>query len=547
MLKQQNKIAALYCRLSRDDEYQGDSMSIQHQKEYLLNYAKDNGYPHTEYYVDDGYSGTNYNRPDFQRMISDIESGKIGAVIVKDLSRLGREYLQTGYYTEIFFPQNDVRFIAVNDNFDSEVGDNEFAPFKNIINEWYAKDLSKKIRAVMKMKAEKGESLGGHAPYGYDKIPPENKRLIPNERAEVVKMMYQMILEGKSASDVVRKLNEMKLPIPQADYYLKHNLESSPYFPKYPYSWAKTMVVSILSNPIYTGKTVLLKTTRKSLKSKKRSFRSEDEWITVENTHEALVSEKDYETVLERISSKSRSFQANPDNIFRGLVYCAECGCRLAYSKKKTKNSIGFYNCATFKRYGKEYCTNHYITFENLYKVVLSDVQRLALLSKDNLDKYSEILMKASVGKSENESLKLAKELEKAEKRVKELNVLLQKIYEDAVFKRISEERYQFMSENMENEISQLKSKISEITGKKSKITSDNKNFHEFAELIGKYTDISELDFELVHTLIDKICVHAPVYTDGKKSIKIDIYYRFIGKTEDGENATVAVTRKRKV
>lgn len=295
-LKQQDKITALYCRLSRDDEYNGDSMSIQNQKELLLKFANDNGYFNTEFFVDDGYTGTNFDRPDFKRLIEAVEDGKIGTVIVKDLSRFGREYLQTGFYTEMFLPDNDVRFIAINDSVDSDDGDNDFAPFKNIINEWYAKDCSKKIRAVMKMKAQRGDCLTGIAPYGYMKDPNDKTKLIPSDRADYVKMMYRMAIEGCSCGEIATKMRSMNLPIPKADNYIGNGLENCASYSKYPYYWLKATVKTILLNPVYTGRTVALRYTNKSYKNKKRIERPEDEWVVTENTHEALVSREDYDS-----------------------------------------------------------------------------------------------------------------------------------------------------------------------------------------------------------------------------------------------------------
>ncbi|MDE5993133.1 MAG: recombinase family protein, partial [Oscillospiraceae bacterium] len=526
MLKQQNKIAALYCRLSRDDEYSGESMSIQHQKDYLLRYAAENGYHNTAFYVDDGFSGTNYERPDFKRMISDIEQGSIGAVICKDLSRLGREYLQTGYYTEIFFPQNDVRFVAVNDNYDSEIGDNEFAPFKNIINEFYAKDISKKIKSALRTKALKGDCVSGMPPYGYSKDEQDRTRLVPNDKAPYVQMMFQMALEGKSCWEIANKLQELKLLIPRAENLVRNGNSDSPTFPRYPYSWQKSTIKGILTNPVYTGKTVSHKHEVKSFKDKRIIEHPEEDWIVVENTHEPLVSESDFDTVKARISVKTRDKTTNPDNIFRGIVYCPDCGKRHGFSKRKCdKNSKGAYRCATMVKYGKDYCSNHYITFEQLYEVVLSDVQRHAALAEQDFDKYVAVLSKASDTSKNAEKSSLIREADKAKKRISELDILLQKLYEDKVFGVISEERFLSMSSNMENELSELKARVKQISDYLSENEKNSANASAFAKLVEQYIGISELDYELVHILIDKIYIHEREVIDGKSHIKIDIYY----------------------
>lgn len=544
-LKQQDKITALYCRLSRDDEYNGDSMSIQNQKELLLKFANDNGYFNTDFFVDDGYTGTNFDRPDFKRLIEAVEDGKIGTVIVKDLSRFGREYLQTGFYTEMFLPDNDVRFIAINDSVDSDDGDNDFAPFKNIINEWYAKDCSKKIRAVMKMKAQRGDCLTGIAPYGYMKDPNDKTKLIPSDRADYVKMMYRMAIKGCSCGEIATKMRSMNLPIPKADNYIRNGLENCASYPKYPYYWLKATVKIILLNPVYTGRTVALRYTNKSYKNKKRIERPEDEWVVTENTHEALVSREDYDTVYKRLSVKTRDKVTNPDNIFRGLVMCPDCGKVHGFSKRyDNRNSKGVYRCQTAIRYGKEYCSSHYITFEQLYDVVLSDVQRHATLFEENADKYIDILSKASETDKIKERTSLIKEQDKAKKRIGELDTLLQKIYEDMVFGVISKERYMSMSENMEKELSVLKARSNEISAALQENDANRANAEKFAELIENYIGITELDYELVHTLIEKIYIHERENIDGKAVVKVDIYYRFIGSNADLDSPTEICRRR---
>ena len=303
--KQQfNKITALYCRLSRDDEYSGDSMSIQTQKAMLKHYADEHGFGNCQYFVDDGWSGTNFQRPQFQMMIEDIENGNVDTVIVKDLSRLGREYLQTGYYTEIFFPQHDVRFIAVNDNVDSNIGDNEFAPFKNIINEWYARDISRKIRSAYRIKALNGQFTGNRAPYGYMKSPEDKYKLIPDENAPIVQRMYRMALEGKSCGAIATVLKNERIPTPGVYTRNKDGVLCENKRVKYPYGWMQSTVRDILVNEVYIGNTVSQKHMTKSFKDKRLVARPEKDWIRVENTHEPLVDRDTFYTVLKRVSVK---------------------------------------------------------------------------------------------------------------------------------------------------------------------------------------------------------------------------------------------------
>ena len=543
-LKQQENITAIYCRLSKDDEYQGDSMSIQNQRAMLTQYAKDKGLTNLKVYVDDGFSGTNYERPNFKKMIKDIEDGKVGTVIVKDLSRLGREYLQTGYYTEIFFPQNDVRFIAVNDNVDSDNGENEFAPFKNIINEWYAKDISKKIKASLYTKALNGDCSTGKVPYGYSKDPDNKTRYIPNDCADNVKMIFQWEIEGCSCGEIAGKLTKLGIPTPAAYYYMKRGKEKDGSYLKRPDLWLITTVKGILMNPVYTGKTVAHRSTFKSFKDKRKVALPQEEWIVTEGTHEALVSQEDYDTVYKRLSSKSRSRVDNPDNIFKSLVWCPECGKRHAFTKRLDKSgSKGVYSCQTASKYGRKYCSFHYITLKQLHDVVLSDIRLHAKLAKENSGAYYELLTSAADAEKVSEKNLLLNEAEKAKKRIAELDILIQKLYEDMTFGVLSKERYIKMSQDMENELATLKARSIEIAGILNENEKIADNAARFTELIEKYTDITELDYELIHTLIEKIYIHERENINGKTIIKVDIYYRFIGNISDSDNPTEVYAR----
>ena len=538
-LKQQDKITALYCRLSRDDEYNGDSMSIQNQKALLSQYAKDNGLGSVEFYVDDGYSGTNFERPDFKRMISDIESGRIGAVIVKDLSRLGREYLQTGYYTEIYFPQKDIRFIAVNDNVDSDLGDNDFAPFKNIINEWYAKDISKKVKSALRTKAMNGGFCIGTPPYGYTKAEGTTNRLIPDENADNVRLMFQLALEGKSCCMISRHMRDKKILIPTAYELTRKGKTDSPDFPSHPYDWCPGSVYHILTNPTYTGKLVCMRYSTKSFKDKRIIKQNEKDWIITENTHEALVSEADFQTVQQHVSVKRDANSSNPNNIFRGLVVCYDCGKRLGFtSRKGVGRSIGSYRCQTSIRHGNKVCGNHYITFEQLYNIVLEDIKRHASLAVEDTEKYIEILTNSVQKDNSYKTESSARAIEKIRKRISELEVLIQQLYEDKVFGVISEETYSVLSANMEKELSEHRTKVKAISEDISAQKDMLKGANEFADLIKKYVNIETLDSELVHVLIEKILIHNKEFIDGKAQIKVDIYYRFIGNALGNNTVT---------
>ena len=533
MKKQQlnhNKITALYCRLSRDDEYNGDSMSIQTQKVMLKHYAEENGFFNCVYFVDDGYSGTNYNRPDFQKLLSEIEADKIAAVIVKDLSRLGREYLQTGYYTEVFFPQHDVRFIAVNDNVDTHNGDNEFAPFKNIINEWYAKDISRKIRSAYKTKALNGEFTGMRAPYGYRKSPENKHKLIPDENALVVKRMYRMAVEGNSCGAIATILRKELIPTPGAYLRGKDGILHKDERVKYPYGWLASTVRDILMNEVYIGNIVSLCHTTKSFKDKRIVERPKEDWIRVENTHEPLIDKDTFYTVQKRISVKKPQKKANPANIFRGLVFCGECGSSLVYKKENSKLETEKYECNLYKHRGKNYCSNHSISAEDLKNIVLEDINRhISFSSKDKLA-YITQLVNQTNNSLNDEKNAYQKELSQISQRLEELNTILQSMYEDKVFHKISEERYTAMSANFEKEETELKQRYSEIKTKMLQYTQQSKSAKEFADLLEQYTPITKLDAVLLNTLIEKIIVHEKRNENGQKIMPIEIYYRFIGK-----------------
>ena len=533
MKKQQlNKITALYCRLSRDDEYNGDSMSIQTQKAMLKRYAEENDFFNCVYFIDDGYSGTNYNRPDFQRLLSEIEADRIGTVIVKDLSRLGREYLQTGYYTEIFFPKHDVRFIAVNDNVDSNKGDNEFAPFKNIINEWYAKDISRKVRSAFKTKALNGEFTGMRAPYGYKKSPENKHILIPDEHASIVQRMYRMAMEGKSCGVIANILKKENIPTPGAYLRDKDGILRKDERVKYPYDWIQSTVRDVLMNEVYIGNIVSLRYTSKSFKDKRLVERPKKDWVRVENTHEPLIDKETFYTVQKRISIKRPKYKPNPENIFRGLLFCGECGSSLVYKRENCKTGTAKYNCNLHVHRGKNYCTTHTVKAEDLKTIVTGDINHHILLSKKDKNAYIQQLVYQSDSKLNGEKISYQKEMNKISQRLDEINVLLQSMYEDKVFKRISEERYTSMSSNFEKEESELKERYNEIKTKLSQYTQQSKSAKDFADLIEQYTPIKELDEILLNTLIEKIIVHEKIDESGEKIISIEIYYRFIGKID---------------
>ena len=544
--KQQNRITALYCRLSRDDDLGTESMSIQSQKVILGQYAKDHGFTDCEFFVDDGYSGTNYDRPDFQRMIGLVEQGAVGTIIVKDLSRLGRNYLETGRYTEVIFPEYRVRFIAINDGVDSATGDNEFAPFKNIINEWYAKDISRKIKSAFQAKAAKGEFIGSFPPFGYQKSPVDKHKLIPDERAPYVKMMFQMALEGKSSAAIARALEQQRVLTPQAYIHEKFGATVAESTLLHPYSWSENTVRGILSNQVYLGDMVHYRAKQRSFKDKRRDMLPKDEWVIVKNTHEALIDEQTFQTVQQRVKVKQPFTTRNPDNIYRGLIYCGECGGRLEFNKMSSCGSKGRFTCAQNRRYGGKMCSCHYITLEQVNAVVLGDIRRHASLAAADTQRYAEYLARISRQGHTTDKSAWEKELTEANSRLAQLDTLLRRIYEDNVFGRLSDDRYAAMSASYEAETKQLKTRATELQGLLTKAKDQSNGIEEFARQVAQYTDITELSEELVHTLIERVVVHEKEKIGPRQTMRIEIYYRFIGNVDDGTGQRLEALKGKK-
>lgn len=532
-IKQQDRITALYCRLSRDDEFSGDSVSIQTQKAMLSQYAEEKGFVNCEYFVDDGYSGTNFNRPDFQRMIAMVEKGQIGTVIVKDLSRLGRNYLMAGNYTEVIFPEYKVRFIAINDNVDSDNGDNEFAPFKNIINEWYAKDCSRKVKSAFKTKALKGEYTGGYPAYGYKKDPDDRHHLIPDDHAIIVKRMFRLALEGTSCFHIAKMLEEEKIPTPRAylmDEFGKYRTNE---LVKHPYAWHKSTVQRILSNPVYLGKLVSLRYQTRSFKDKRIVPRSEDEWITVENTHEALVDQDTFDTVQKRISIKQQATWADSDNIYRGLLICGGCNTRMVFSARTGRSSKGHFCCNKHRRYGGKECSAHYITLEQVEAILLEDIRRHAALVASDKEAYVELLLDLAEKGTSGHRRQTLKELDDCQKRRDELDVILNQLYEDHALHRIPDDRYATMTDKYSTEYREVKARISKLQSDESEFAKKENDASRFAELVERYIHIDHLTEALLHTLIDHVVIHEKEIIDGDVFMRVEIFYRFIGKVGD--------------
>lgn len=525
--------AAIYCRLSQDDGSLGESGSIQTQKAILTQYCQEHHMEIVDCYCDDGWSGTNFDRPAFQRMIGDIEAGRVNTVIVKDLSRFGREYAQMGLYIEHYFEEKGVRFLSLAENIDSSQGLNNLVlPFTNVINSLYARQASEKTKAAHRARAKNGMFLGSRAPYGYQKDPSDRHHLIVDpEAAEVVKEIFRMFADGIGYVRMTKILRERNILNPQAyfnqnnpDYY-KH----SDYWRK-PFDWHATSVRAILNNPVYLGKLTFGKTKTKGFFDKRRVPAEESDWIVVEHTHEPLVSQELWDTVHQMMKARRRENGSGHVQPFAGLVKCAGCGSSLNASYDKKKGKYTGFSCWVYKNYGKQRCTSHAIGWQTLNRLVLEDIRRNAQVAKLAAARYVGVLLRAKLEKEKGETVRAERELKKAEKRIGELDKILAKLYEDQALGKISEARYQAMAPGYEAEQASLQEQVSRLREQLAHTQEVQDNVEQFVPLIQKYTDIQELTPHILNELIEKIVVHEKkVEEDGSKSQMVEIHYKFVG------------------
>lgn len=528
----QDKITALYCRLSRDDEQGGDSNSIVHQKEILSKYAKEHGFRNLETFVDDGYSGTNFNRPDFQRLMRKVDAGEVGTIIVKDMSRLGRDYLKVGVYTEITFPEAGVRFIAVNDGVDSESQvDNDFTPFRNIINEWYAKDTSKKIRTVFRSKGNSGKHLCTVPPFGYLKSPDDKEQwIIDEEAAKTVKEIFALCMQGFGPTQIARILNERKVETPICHYDrlgIKHPATSP-----MPELWCSDTIKRILSNPHYMGCTVNFRTTKKSYKCKKKVWNDPSKWVTFENTQEAIIDKQTYDTVQKIREGRRRPTPMGEMNVFSGMVYCADCGKKMYLCRCSTTKQKEYFNCSSYRKQKKSTCTSHQITVEAIEEIVLSYLKRVSDFVIDHEGDFVDIAIQHSRLLSRKEVAKKARQVSEAENRIKALNKIIQSLYEDKVMGKITEERFALMSEAYEHEQRQLKETVENSQSEINRYDEINDNINNFVSLVVRTGRIKKLTPEIVRLLIDKVIVSEKVKTEDGYKRTVTICLTHVGEID---------------
>ena len=526
------ELTALYCRLSRDDELQGDSNSIVNQKKILEKYAREHGYSNFKFYVDDGISGTTFNRPGFQQMIADIEAGLVKRVIIKDMSRFGRDYLQVGIYTEIMFPEHDIHFIAVNDGVDSTQGDNEFTPFRNIINEWYAKDTSKKIRAVMKVKGNAGEHLTVLPPYGYMKSSDDKKQWVKDEEAaQVVYEIGLYIMDGLGPSQIARKLTERKILTPAA-YYASKGRTTNVTKKGSPYAWDSSTIADIMDRwREYLGHTVNFKTRKKSYKSKKTLHNPESEWKIFENTHEAIWTEAIADAAR---LARRRPTKMGEMGMFSGMMFCADCG-SIMYQCRATnfRRDQEYYLCSGYRK-SRDVCgQTHSIRTVILEELVLQNLREIVSFASQRKDDFVKMVMDADMRQRNRGLAKRQKTLVYAEKRIAELDTIFKRLYEDTISGKLSDERFQKLSVGYEQEQHQLQEVAATLRGEIEAEERKSANVERFLSVVERYTEIPELTPCILHEFIEKIVVHAASDSKGKnRTQEIDIYYKGIGALE---------------
>lgn len=523
------KITALYGRLSRDDELVGDSNSIVHQKEMLAKYAKEHGFTNTAFYIDDGFSGTNFNRPDFQRMMSDAEEGKIATIIVKDMSRFGRDYIMVGYYTEIYFPNSDIRFIAINDQVDTvSATDNDFTPFKNIMNEWYAKDTSKKIKAVLKTKGNSGKHLSTIPPFGYKKDPNDKEKwIVDEEAAATVKEIFDLYIEGLKINDIAKQLTDEGKETPQL-YAMKRGLKYRGRSP-YPEIWNNPTIRYILVQMAYTGCTVNFQTYRKSFKSKKMAFHPKDEWKIFEDTQPAIIDRQTFDTVQKMREHKRVYIKSNETNMFSGLLYCADCGGLLTIQRYKKNHDYDHFYCSTYRKKKKGLCTPHRIRVKDLKEVILQDLRKICEYVVFHEKEFIENYLKSTTVEQQKAQAKAQSELSKTTARIEEINGIIRKLYEDNVKGKMTDERFDFLAKSYETEQTELRAKTEELKKIIAATEQDNDNLKKFLKIVEHYLCIEELTPEILHSFIDKIYIDEAEIFDGKKMQGVRIVYNFVG------------------
>ena len=532
-----SKITALYERLSRDDDLNGESNSITNQKKYLEDYAHRNGFGNIRHFTDDGFSGVNFNRPSFQALIKEVEAGNVATIIVKDMSRLGRNYLQVGFYTEVLFPQKDVRFLAINNSIDSNnASDNDFAPFLNIMNEWYAKDTSNKIKAVFDARMRDGKRCSGSIPYGYNRLPNDKQTLVVDPVAsEVVKRIFLLANEGKSARAIAEMLTEEKIMIPAAHAKEYHPEQYNGKRFTNPYLWGISAIRTILSRQEYLGHTVLRKSVSTNFKLHKRKTTDEDEQYVFYNTHEPIISQELWDSVQKRKKRVKRAVaRGTHTNRLSGYLYCADCGRRLTlqthYSKKDRSLEYS-YRCGGYASRVNS-CTSHSIRVDNVEALILSTVKRFSRFVLQDEEAFAKELQALWNEKQADKPKQNQSELKRCQKRYEELSALIRGLYENLMSGLLPERQYKQLMKQYDEEQEGLETKIEDMKKALAEEKVNTVDIQHFISLIRKCKDPTEISDLMFHELIDKIVVYEAEGVGKARTQKVDIYFNYVGQVD---------------
>ncbi len=547
---QADKITALYCRLSQEDMQAGESESIQNQKLILQRYADEHHFFNTRFFVDDGFSGVSFEREGLQEMLREVEAGNVATVITKDLSRLGRNYLKTGELIEIIFPEYEVRYIAINDGVDTAREDNEFTPLRNWFNEFYARDTSKKIRAVKQAKAQKGERVNGEVPYGYIADPNDRNHLIPDpETAPLVKKIFAMYVQGARVCDIQRWLKEHEILTVGE---LRYRRTGSTRHPRPQqsawYSWPDKTLYDILARKEYLGHTFTGKSYKVSYKSKKTKRIPEEKQYFFPNTHEPLIDEETFELAQKRLANRHRCTRVDEVDIFSGLLFCGDCGYKMYLIRGAgTPERKHAYTCGNYRNRARNdfVCTTHYIRKSVVSELVLADLKRVLSYVQSSEQEFIQTANEYNAQAMKKALAQQRKELDKAEKRMSELNVLFRKLYEDNALGKISDSQFAFLTSGYDEEKTTLTRRIAELTQEIDAATERSADVKRFVALVRKYTAIEELTYENVHELIDRILIHELDRETNTR--KVEIFYNFVGRIDSGDQPTESVSYFRQI
>ena len=499
----------------------------------LSDYAKENKFRNIRFYIDDGYSGSNFERPAFKRLLNDVENGEISTVIVKDMSRFGRDHILVGYYTKYYFPDADVRFIAIFDQMDTETNpDDDIIPFKNILNEMYAKDCSRKIKAVVKAKGNSGKHISSFPPLGYIKSPEDKEKWIVDEEAAlIVKEIFNLCIKGYGPSQIARILTERGIETPTMYFYRK-GIPTPGKIKQDSDVWAKQSVVHILENEEYLGRTVNFKTYKKSYKSKKYIENPRENWVIVENTQEAIIDQETFDIVQNLRKAKRRISDMGTPHILSGMLYCADCGEKMYLCRCSTVKQAEYFNCSTYRKKKKKYCTSHQITAHAVMAMVKNDLRYTILFANDNKEAFMSILKERTEAKNKRELASAIEEKEVAEKRIVALDKIIQSLYEDKVSGKLSEERYIKMSDNYEAEQKELTEKVKILKAEIEKAINFCMLSYLVWAIVKRYSDFEELTPEILRAFVDKIIIYEKQKVDGHIRHTIEIVYNFVEAIE---------------